>query len=656
MADNGESTPTGAALLKKQVGRLPRTPGVYQFKDDRGNVIYVGKARNLRQRVRQYFTPSSSDSRFFIHTIRRSVAQVETISTADEGEALILENNLIKELRPRYNVRLRDDKNYLCLRVDLSARWPKFELVRRPVKDGARYFGPYHSALYAKDLYRFLGRHFMLRTCKDSVFKSRTRPCLQHQIGRCLGPCTLPVESRLYEKNMMDALMVLEGKTEELRTRLADEMAHRSRAMEYEAAARLRDLISALGSLDEKQRVVDMERPDTDVVGMAREMDRVLFVLVFIRGGKVIGMSTHRFSRVGSDEEETLRSFVIQYYGEDHYIPREILLPRDMADRRIVEALIRQRREDRVRIQAPRRGKGRKLVGMAQDNAARALGEWEELEDASASRLAAIAARLKLPKPPGTIECIDISHTAGKEAVGSRVVMKDGELMKSLYRRFKVRTEAGGDDFMAMREVLERRLRRGVEGEKGWDLPDLLLIDGGKGHLKLATMLVRDLNIEDMSVAAIAKDRRREQRAAARRRVMERIQEEYGEAGVESEGKDAAPRRGAKGPKSFDTVYVEGHKDGVPASAATALGMLMRLRDEAHRFAVGYHRKLRGRKTVSSDLLSVKGVGRRIVTRLYENFAGPDEILAAGVEDVARKASISLKLAAAIQKHLAKKE
>jgi excinuclease ABC subunit C len=655
MDDAGENAKNREGLLAKQLKSLPKTPGVYQFKDDRGNVMYVGKARNLRQRVRQYFAASSSDSRFFIHTIRKSVSRVETISTADEGEALILENNLIKELRPKYNVRLRDDKNYLCLRVDLRAPWPRFELVRRPVKDGARYFGPYHSAHYAKDLYRFLGRHFMLRTCKDSVFKSRTRPCLQHQIGRCLGPCTLPVDDRLYRKSMQEALMVLEGKTEELKGRLTEEMRERSRALEYESAARLRDLIAAVSSLDEKQRVVDVRRPDTDVVGMAREMDRVLFVLMFIRGGKVIGMAPHRFARVGSDDEETLRSFLVQYYGEDHYIPREILIPGDMADRRIVESVIRRRREDKVRLQAPSRGRGRDLVRMAQDNAVQALGEWEKLEDASASRLAAIAARLRLPRVPDTIECVDISHTAGREAVGSRVVMKHGELARSLYRRFKVRTEAGGDDFMAMREVLERRLIRGARGEKGWDLPDLLLIDGGKGHLKLATMLVRDLNIEDLAVAAIAKDRRREQRSAARRRVMERIQEEYGEADAGTVGDGGASPRRARAPKSFDTVYVEGHKDGVPASAATPLGLLMRLRDEAHRFAVGYHRKLRSRKALSSDLLAVKGVGGKIVARLYENFVGPDEIRSASVEDVARKASISLKLAAAIKAHLEKK-
>lgn len=651
MNEKANSVPDTEKLLEKQIKSLPKAPGVYQFKDEKGNVLYVGKARNLRQRVKQYFLKSSSDSRFFISTIRKNAVSVETITTSDEGEALILENNLIKQLRPRYNIRLRDDKDYLCLRVDLRSRWPRFELVRRPVHDGARYFGPYHSGLYAKDLYKFLGRHFMLRTCRDSVFKARTRPCLRHQIGRCMAPCTLPVDRDAYVKSVKDAIMVLEGKTEELKARLEDGMIEKSRGMDYETAARIRDLMFAIDSLDAKQRVVDMRRVDTDVIGFSREMGRTVIVLMFVRGGKVIGVTGKKFSRIGSSDEETLQSFVFQYYMRDHYIPREILLPMEIPDMKILRQLILKEREERVGIQAPRRGKGRELVKMAVENAARSLVEWEKMEDAAGSRLTYIAGRLHLPVVPETIECIDISHTSGKEVAGSIVVMEEGEFVKSRYRRFKVKADTRGDDFMAMREVLSRRFLRGVKKEKSWRLPELLLIDGGKGHLNLAMLLKKEFDIQGMSIAAIAKDRMREEKSIIRHRVREKIlKEERGEGQAPSEGY-GAPSRG-KTPGGFDTIYVEGQKDGVPATRSTPLGLLVKIRDEAHRFAIGYHRKLRGKKGASSQLLDIKGVGPAVVTRLYENFKGPEDIRRAAEEEIAQKARISLKLAKAIKKKL----
>jgi excinuclease ABC subunit C len=640
-------------LLQQKIRTLPTGPGVYQFKDEKGSVIYVGKARNLRQRVRQYFAKASSDSRFFIHYLRKNAVDVEAIAAGSDAEALILENNLIKELRPKFNIRLRDDKDYLCIRIDPGSPWPRFELVRRPTKDGARYFGPYSSGANAKDLYKFINRNFMLRTCSEAVFRSRKRPCLQHQIGRCMGPCTLPVDGDLYAASVGNAVMLLEGKTRELKEKLRGEMLAKSRAMEYESAGRTRDLMQAVDMLDGGQRVVDIERADTDVVGLAREMDRIVITLMFVRGGKVIGVRSEKFSRIGSGDEESLASFILQYYGEDHYLPAEILVSRRFPGSGLVEGFIRRQRGAAVRLLFPRRGKGRGLVRMADENAARALSEWESMEDAAASRLEYVASRLRLPKVPERIECIDISHTSGKEVVGSVVVMQSGELRRSEYKRFKVRSKARGDDFMAMQEVLTRRLARGVRGEKKWTLPDLLLVDGGKGHLKLASLLKEELRLGDMAVAAMAKDRRREHKSFVRLRVKERILEEDREMGLAPAGDGETPVTG-KQPKGFDTIYTEGRKEGVPASMSTPLGMLVRLRDEAHRFAVGYHRKLRGRPMASSELLQVRGVGRATVARLYENFRGIDEMAAAGAEEIARKAGISLKLAAAIKEQAQK--
>ena len=641
------------SLIEKKVGALPAAVGVYQFKDDKGNVIYVGKARNLRQRVRQYFTGTVSDTRFFIHYIRKNTVDLETITTRNEAEALILENNLIKELRPRFNVRLRDDKDYMCVRLDKKRLWPRFELVRRPVKDGALYFGPYHSGSYAKEMYRFHNRHFMLRTCSDRVFASRTRPCLQHQIGRCMAPCTRPVDRDVYLKSIDNAVMLLEGKTDELLDGLRKSMFVLSREMRYEEAARTRDLITALESLDARQRVVDIGRSDTDVIGLAREMDRVLLTLMFVRKGRVTGVQTEKFSRLGSNDEETLRSFICQYYGESHYVPGEILLPVRLAEMKALQKFILKKRESNVRILSPARGKGAGLVRMAVDNAAKSLLEWESLEDAAAVRLQYIAGRLHLPNLPERIECIDISHTSGREVVGAVVVMESGELKKSEYRKFKVKADTKGDDLMAMSEVISRRLTRGVKGERKWKLPDLLLIDGGRAHLKVASILKDDFGVEDMSVAAIAKDRKREENSLIRRRVKEKILAEDGMPDNTADEKDGQSKARRKG--GFDTLYIDGHKEGIPATGSTPLGLLVRLRDEAHRFAIGYHRKLRGKKALASDLLTVKGVGPAALSKIFKAFKGPRALKAAGAQDICDKAGISMEIAERIKEKLESK-
>jgi excinuclease ABC subunit C len=445
--------------------------------------------------------------------------------------------------------------------------------------------------------------------------------------------------------------MVLEGRMQELKERLRKEMFERSGSLDYEEAAALRDLMYAVDSLDGKQRVVDVGRSDTDVAGLAREMDRVVIALMFIRGGRMVGMSVKKFARVGARDEEALGSFLVQYYGRDHYVPREILLSLKLSDGKILEQTIMKERGEKVRIASPRGGKGGGLVKMAVENANMALAEWESLEDGASSRLEYIAGRLRLPGPPWRIECVDISHTSGKEVTGSIAVMEEGAVDKSGFKRFKVRAETRGDDFMAMREVLARRFRRGVEGEKSWTLPDLLLVDGGKGHLKMASILKKEFGIEGMAVAAIAKDRGRERRAELRRRVKEKIIEEDRERGLAAED-DGLPQKKSKSRGGFDTIYVEGHKEGIPATRSTPLGLLVRLRDEAHRFAVGYHRKLRGKKSRSSSLLEIDGVGPATVRRLYERYRGPGDIRVASAEEIAAHTGISLKIVEKIKQKL----
>jgi len=589
--------------IRKTLDSLPDAPGVYIFLDARGRTIYVGKARSLRKRVRQYFTPSSSDTRFLIHHIRRSVRDIETIATAGDREALLLENTLIKERQPRYNVRLRDDKDYLCIRLDMRARWPKLELSRRPGPDGARYFGPYHSARTARSLARFLGRHFKLRSCKDSNFAARTRPCLQHEIGRCLAPCTLDVDHDAYMRNVKQALMYLEGRVDDLVKGLTQEMERLSAQMAYEEAAEVRDRLQRIEATRETQRVTAITRIDQDALALARAGDRVALAILFFRRGRLVGMRKERLRRTELPDAEIVASFVGQYYAADRTLPHEILVPCRLEQRERLEAVLAEIHGRKVKLLVPRRGAKKDIVSLARENAERIIAQWDRLEDPAVEKLERLQAKLSLPGQPSRMECVDISHTSGRQTVGSMSVMIDGTPCTSLYRRFKIRTAAAGDDYAAMHELLSRRFRR--THEDGWEPPDLLVVDGGKGQLGIAREVIRELGIEGVALAAIAKDRRRREAAEVRRRVKERIASEAGDR-VKDEPE-----------KTYDTIYLPGRATGLPVRGPTSpLTLIVKLRDEAHRFAVSYHRKVRSKQSLGSRLTDIPHVGPATARRL----------------------------------------
>ncbi len=629
--------------IRKKLDSLPDAPGVYLFLDARGRTIYVGKARSLRKRVRQYFTPSSSDTRFLIHHIRRGVRDIETIATAGDREALLLENTLIKERQPRYNVRLRDDKDYLCIRLDPRARWPRIELSRRPTADGARYFGPYHSAKTARSLARFLSRHFKLRSCKDSNFAARTRPCLQHEIGRCLAPCTLEVDHDAYARNVKHALLYLEGRVDDLVRGLRQEMERLSGQMAYEEAAEVRDRLQGIEATRETQRVAAVTRIDQDALAVARAGDRAALAILFFRRGRLVGMREERLRRTELPDAEIVASFAGQYYAADRTLPHEILLPCDLEQRDQIEAALAEIHGRKVRLRVPRRGARRSLVSLARENAERILAQWDRLEDPALEKLERLQAKLSLPELPARMECVDISHTSGKQTVGSMSVMIDGTPSTAHYRRFKIRTAAEGDDYGAMHELLTRRFRRAHED--GWEPPDLLVVDGGKGQLGIAREVVRELGVEGVALASIAKDRRRQEAAEARRRVKERLAAEGGDRVREQEQE-----------RTYDTVYLPGRATGLPVRGPTSpLTLIVKLRDEAHRFAVGYHRKVRSKASLGSRLTDIPHVGPATARRLLKALGSLASIRRASEEQLV-EAGASRRAAASIRAHLSGKK
>jgi excinuclease ABC subunit C len=548
------------------------------------------------------------------------------VVTNNEKEALLLENNLIKQHQPRFNVKLVDDKNYLVLRLDPKARYPRLEVTRRIGSDGAKYFGPYHSATSCRATLQVVNRHFKLRTCTDHVLNSRRRPCLQYQIKRCDAPCVYPVPEEEYGKQVQDVALFLEGKDQELIARLQARMNAASAATEYEVAAAVRDQLRALEKTLEEQRVVSAELRDQDVFGLHREGVAVEMVVMNIRNGKLLGRRNFSFGGQEFPTEEVLSSFVSLYYDLGAFIPDEVLLPLPVEDAAVkAEWLTEKRGKTKVEVLAPQRGARRKLVELAQKNAASSfVTRRNKAEDAEAG-LRKLQDRLSLKRLPRRIECFDISHIQGTATVGSMVVFLDGEAAKGEYRTFKVKT-ASNDDFASMYEVLSRRFRRGKTAEpnpahKGWVVPDLLVIDGGKGQLSTALAALRDAQVDvgmnGLDVVGLAKER-----------------------------EDQA------GEKQPDRVFLARAKDPIKLRANSAeLFLLMRVRDEAHRFAVTFHKKLRRRRTLRSALEDVPGVGQRRKRELLRAFGSLKKVRSASAEELARAPGMTLAAAEAVVRY-----
>ncbi len=611
--------------------RIPTAPGVYLMKDRSGQVIYVGKAKNLRTRVRQYFRPGG-DSRFFVAAglLGRALHDIETVVVESEKDALLLENHLIKKHQPRFNVKLRDDKQYLVLRIDTSVRFPRVDVVRNIKDDGARYFGPYHSATSCRETLRTLNRHFHLRTCSDHVLATRTRPCLQYQIKRCPGPCVYPVDPESYADQVEDVAMFLAGKNDELVKRLERRMVAKSLAEEFEAAAQLRDSLAAVRKSLAKQHVVQDVFVDQDVFGFWREADVVELVVLFVRGGKLMGRRSFRQRDQEFPDAQVMTSFVQQYYATGTLIPDEVVVPFALDDQPIIAEWLGAARGRKVKVIAPKRGTRTRLVELANKNAAASAASRQNREEDSQQALEKLQQRLGLKRLPERIECYDIAHIQGTETVASMVVFIGGLAERSLYRKFKVKS-ATNDDFAAMYEVLTRRFRRAIDGaDPSWALPDLVVVDGGKGQLNTALAALADLGIEisaskGFDVVGIAKER------AA-------VGEDASEADEEAE-------------RLPDRVYLRNSKDPVRLRANTKeLYLLARLRDEAHRFANTFHRNRRKRSALRSALDGIPGIGAKRRTQLLRQFGSVRAIRAASVEELAAVPGMSRPAAEAVRR------
>lgn len=612
------------------LARIPTSPGVYIMKDKRGRVIYVGKAKDLRARVRAYFRPSGDERTFVVEGhLARMIGDIDTVVVNNEKEALLLENNLIKEHQPRFNVKLVDDKNYIVLRIDPKKTFPRVEVGRRIADDGARYFGPYHSATSARETLRLINRHFQLRTCTDHVLANRIRPCILYQIKRCPAPCVLPIEPRLYGEQVEDVALFLGGKKDELLPRLRQRMKESALEERYERAGQIRDQIYAVEKTLTKQTVVTTELGDQDVLGLYRQGDVVEVVLLFMRQGKLIGRRSFQVRDQEVPDADVLRDFVRGYYDLGSFIPDEVLLPFEIDDRELLAEWLGEKVGHRVHVLVPQRGAKVKLIELADKNAqASAASRKGQGGDAMAA-LEKLQKRLGLSRLPRRIECYDIAHIQGLATVASMVVLTDGQPDHSEYRTFKVKS-ATNDDFAAMYEVLSRRLRRaraaldGTEADPDlarWAEPDLLVVDGGKGQLSTALAALRDVGWPTsgehaFDVIALAKER------------------------TDTAGSDHP-----------DRVFLKNIKDPLLLRPnSTELFLLARIRDEAHRFANTFHRKLRKKRTLRSALEDVPGVGPKRQRELLRHFGSLKKIKAASLDDIARAPGMTRSAAAAVKK------
>jgi len=610
-------TPDLQATLKK----LPDRPGVYLMRDARGDVVYVGKAQSLRSRVRSYWQKATPVGE--IHRIRSvidRVTDVEYTLTDSISEALLLEANLIKRYRPRFNVRLKYDKSYPYIKITKADDFPRVERTRKLVEDGSRYFGPYASASSVDESMNLVRRLFPFRTCTIDIEDGKralARPCLLYHIKRCQGPCIEAVSKAEYGGQISQIELFLEGRQESVVQALTAEMRSAADKTEYERAGTLRDKIRAIERTMESQKMAAFKRTELDMVGLARQDNQAAIQLFAIRGGKMIGRDVFLLdaAREASDEE-VLSSFLLQYYARATSIPPQVLVPRVLPDAADLEAFLAERRGGPSRLAVPQRGEKRELMALATRNAgetlAREQARWMADEGKTLGALEELAEALGLPGPPLRIECYDISNVQGSDSVGSMVVFEEGKPRTGEYRRFKIRTVVGANDFASHQEVLRRRFRRAKDGDEGaeealrWAMPDLVLIDGGKGQVSAAKEVLDELGLHDLPLAGLAKER-----------------EELFRPGV------------------VEPVVLP------PTSSA--LYLVQRLRDEAHRFAITYHRDLRSKRQTHSAFDDLPGVGPKRRRALLRVFGSAKRVREAPVEQIAAVPGIGAALAARIK-------
>ncbi len=612
--------------LQEKLDALPTKPGVYLMKDAKGTILYVGKAVNLRARVRSYFHASAGYSAK-IERLVAGISDVDFIVTASELEALILESNLIKRHKPRYNVRLKDDKRYPYIKVTWQEDFSKVLIVRRMERDGARYFGPFTAAWAVQQTLHTLRRVFPYLTCNRTITGQDERACLYLDIGLCLGPCIGAASKEEY-RAMIDGLCrFLEGKADEIVADLVAKMDAASERWDFEQAAIYRDQLAAIQRVIERQKIVSAAMADQDVIAFARADGDACVQVFFIRHGRLIGREYFVLDGTAEeDDTEVVASFVKQFYDEAAYVPPEILLPHEIDEALVIQEWLRSRRGNKVILKVPQRGRKRDLVEMAAENAAETLAhlraQWLTDEGKQARALAELQEHLDLEEPPTRIECYDISTTQGVATTGSMVVFVKGVPRKSDYRRFRIRSVEGTDDFASMREMLRRRFRRVTEPETGttslpgrkqtsWHLlPDLLVVDGGKGQLNVALDVLEEFGLRDQ-VPAVGLAKQEEEIFLAERSEPMRL------------------------PRTSEGLY-----------------LMQRIRDEAHRFAITYHRQVRGKQTITSQLDDVPGIGPKRRSALLKHFGSLDAIRAASVEELAAVPGMNRKAAQELKENL----
>lgn len=581
--------------------KQPTSPGVYLMKNAQGEVLYVGKAKNLRSRLRSYLN-ADRDSRPQIRFLLDRTAAVETIVTDTEKEALILENTLIKEHRPRYNIHLRDDKTFVSLRIDLREEFPAIQVVRKVRHDGARYFGPFASSAAVKQTLKEIYRIFPLRHYPMVTCRRRGRPCLFHQIGQCSAPCHGRISVEEYRKLVDGVVALLCGHRSDVIQNLQNRMAAAAAGLRYEEAAALRDQIRFIAETVEPQKTVRYRGGDQDVIGIYREGGEVEIVILFFRGGRLNDRRSYNLDWHG-DEVELLEEFLSRFYEKDLPIPDEVLLPFEIDGVTALASWLSERRQKKVLILTPRRGERRELVKLAARNAQESWRERGSRRDARRAVLQEISERLQLGRVPERIECFDISTIQGEAMVGSMAVVVGGEPAPKEYRHYRVKSVQGSDDYAALREVLRRRLDRGLKEAL---LPDFILIDGGKGQLGVLKTLLDELSLAgQIDLAGIAKSR---VMSNARGKVVKRTEERF---------------------------FLPGRKNPVILKrGSSALFLLERLRDEAHRFAITHHRKVRGKRSLTSRLSEIPGIGPGRQRLLLKHFGSVKQIRSASLEEL----------------------
>ncbi len=621
--------------LEDALSAAPDLPGCYRMLDAKGEVLYVGKASSLRSRLRTYFQPKTGDTRFFVKLLDEVLGALDWIVTHNTKEALVLENELIKKHLPRFNVRLKDDKRYLSLRIGADHPWPRVEVVRKRKRDGARYFGPYDCASSVRKTLRVLNRHFQLRTCTDTEFRNRSRPCLEHQIGRCPAPCVLGVDRDVYGESLDDAALFLEGRSGPLLTRIGEKMLGASERMDYELAAHYRDQISAIERSLMSQHVQLRSVEDLDVLALHREGPLGVAVFLEVRDGVLMGSRSHALENLEIDDEKILNDLLGARYLGQRTPPPLVLVPIELQDAALWREVLSDLRGAEVEVRRPVRGEKRRLMELATTNAKAAHRAQGERRDEAAEAMEILKKRLHLVESPERIECYDISNIQGTDPTASMVVSTAGRIDKSAVRHFAIRGQQTPDDYAMMREVLTRRFTR---GEELGPLPDLVIVDGGKGQLRAAEAVFEELQLERVELASLAKARTIDSRSQL--------------------GASASARPTSDAPvRSSERLFRPGRKNPVILKQGSpALRLIEQLRDEAHRVAITHHRKRRARRTLTTGLGEIPGVGPSRQRALLRAFGSLQGVRAATAAEIAELPGFSEVLASKILGSLAPPE